>query len=77
MNTEDKVRGIIARVSGKNVTIDSGESLFDSGLLDSFALVDVVNAIEKQFNVKIPDSDLSPRKFSSIQRIQDYLESAK
>jgi acyl carrier protein len=77
MNTEDTIREIIAKVSGKPVTIGASESLFDSGVLDSFALVDVVNGLEQQFKVKIPDSDLSPRKFSSIARIQEYLEPAK
>jgi len=77
MKTEDRIREIIAKVNGKSVNIDAGESLFDSGLLDSFALVEVVTAIEQEFKVKIPDSDLGPRKFSSIARIREYLEAAK
>ena len=75
-NNEENIRAIISKVSGKKVTIGADESLFDSGLLDSFALVDLVAAIEQQFKVKIPDSDLNPRKFSSILRIQEYLKSA-
>ena len=51
------------------------ESLFDSGLLDSFALPDVLSALEKAFSIKIPDSDLNPRKFDSISRIESYIES--
>ena len=51
------------------------ESLFDSGLLDSFALTDLVAAIETEFRIKIPDSDLTPRKFDSIARIVEYIES--
>ena len=51
------------------------ESLFDSGVLDSFALADLVSAIEKQFHISIPDSDLNPRKFESISRIERYLDS--
>ena len=44
-------------------------SLFDSGILDSFALTDVITAVEKEFSIKVPDSDLTPRKFNSISRI--------
>ncbi|MGH9657752.1 MAG: acyl carrier protein [Bryobacteraceae bacterium] len=51
------------------------ESLFDSGLIDSFALTDMVSALELEFSIKIPDSDLNPRKFDSIARIETYLES--
>jgi acyl carrier protein len=49
--------------------------LFDSGYLDSFALADLVAALEKEFGVKIPDSDLNPRKFETVERIESYLES--
>ena len=68
---------IIKRVSKKDTTPEPDESLFDSGLLDSFALPDIVSAIEEAFEVKIPDSDLHPRKFDSIERIETYLESLK
>ena len=66
---------IIERISKKKVTIGPDESLFESGILDSFALADVVTAIEPVFGVKIPDSDLSPRRFDSLARIENYLES--
>ncbi|MGA3025767.1 MAG: acyl carrier protein [Bryobacteraceae bacterium] len=49
------------------------ESLFESGYLDSFALPEVITALEKEFGVKIPDSDLNPRKFESISKIERYL----
>ena len=66
---------IIRSVSGKDTVPANSESLFESGLLDSFALTDLVAALETQFSLQIPDSDLSPRKFDSIERIEAYLES--
>jgi acyl carrier protein len=56
------------------VTPAPDESLFESGLLDSFALADLVSALENEFGVKIPDSDLIPRKFDSLERIESYLD---
>ena len=53
----------------------SNESLFESGLLDSFALPDLIAGIEKEFSLSIPDSELIPRKFDSIDKIVDYLRS--
>jgi acyl carrier protein len=49
------------------------DSLFEGGYLDSFALPEVITALEKEFNVKIPDSDLNPRKFETIVKIEQYL----
>ena len=51
------------------------ESLFESGLLDSFTLTDLVTALESEFSIRIPDSDLTPRKFDSIARIEAYVQS--
>jgi acyl carrier protein len=35
----------------------------------------MVSALEKEFQVQVPDSDLTPRKFESVERIENYLES--
>lgn len=51
------------------------ESLFDSGVLDSFTLVDLASQLETNFGIKIPDSDLTPRKFDTIERIDAYISS--
>ena len=75
MDRQAQITDIIRTVSKKNVTPDADESLFDSGLLDSFALPDVLSALEKAFSIKIPDSDLNPRKFDTISRIDSYIES--
>jgi acyl carrier protein len=68
-----RLRILVQEIAGKPAPEDEQESLFESGLLDSFALPDLVSAIEKEFNLKVPDSDLNPRKFDSIARMDDYL----
>ncbi len=77
MNDQQRVLAIIQRVSKKNVSPDPDESLFESGILDSFALPDVVTEIEKEFAIEVPDGDLTPRKFDSISRIAEYIDSRK
>ena len=76
MDKQAKVIEIISRVTGNKVEIDPDESLFDSGILDSFALTDVIAELEKEFSIKVPDADLTPRKFSSISRIVSYIETS-
>jgi acyl carrier protein len=75
MDNKDRILSIVLKVSGKSEAPDPEESLFDSGFLDSFALPDMVGELEKEFGMKIPDTDLNPRKFESIARIQSYIES--
>ncbi len=75
MDNQARVIDLISRVTGKAVDIDPDESLFDAGVLDSFELNNVIDAMEKEFSIKVPDADLNPRKFSSISRIVSYIES--
>jgi acyl carrier protein len=61
MNPQDKILAIIRKVAHKEVSPAPDESLFDSGILDSFALPDMVGELEKEFRIQVPDSDLNPR----------------
>jgi len=73
MNRRARLRKLVEAAANKSVPSDEDESLFESGLLDSFALPDLVSAIEQEFSVKVPDSDLNPRKFDSIACMDEYL----
>jgi acyl carrier protein len=72
-DTRERLRALIQKVAEKPAPDDPEESLFESGLLDSFALPDLVGAIEKEFSIKVPDADLTPRKFDSLTRMEAYL----
>lgn len=63
----------IHAVASSQTTPAPDESLFDSGLLDSFSLADLAGQLETNFGVTIPDADLTPRKFDTIERIDTYL----
>jgi acyl carrier protein len=71
----ERILAIVHKVSNQTAAPDPDESLFDSGFLDSFALPELLSELEREFGIKIPDSDLHPRKFESIARIQSYIES--
>jgi acyl carrier protein len=72
-DTRERLRAVVEKVSQKPVPQDPDESLFESGLLDSFLLPDVIGAIEEEFSIRVPDADLTPRKFDSIARMESYV----
>jgi acyl carrier protein len=72
-DTRQRLRAVVEKVAEKPVPEDPEESLFESGLLDSFQLPDLVGAIEQEFSIKVPDADLNPRKFDSLSRMEAYL----
>ena len=50
---------IIKKVTKQDTVPAPDESLFDSGLLDSFGSPDLIAAMEKEFGIEVPDSDQS------------------
>lgn len=77
MTDQQKIVNALRVVTKNDAVPDTEESLFDSGYLDSFALPDLVTELERQFGIEIPDSDLNPRKFESVARIETYIQSRK
>ncbi|HLX46169.1 MAG TPA: acyl carrier protein [Bryobacteraceae bacterium] len=73
MISQERIRAVVEKVAQKPIPADPEESLFESGVLDSFALPDMIGELEKEFHLKVPDADLTPRKFDSVARIADYL----
>jgi acyl carrier protein len=73
MDPQARILKVLRQTTGKQIAPAPDESLFLSGLLDSFALADFVTGLEGEFGVKIPDSDLSARKFDTIDKVAAYL----
>ena len=77
MPERDQIQQILQKISRTPLPAQASDSLFDTGVLDSFSLVDLVAGLEQAFHIKIPDSDLNPRQFDSIERIEQYLQSRR
>ena len=77
MSTAAQVRSVLETVAKAPVPEDDEASLFDSGVLDSFGLMEFVAALEKTFGVKVPDEELTPRKFETIARAAAWLDARK
>ena len=74
MNTREKVRQAVVAIAKEPLSDDSA-SLFESGAIDSFGLLDLIQTLEQQFSVKVPDDELSPRRFENVDKITAYFES--
>lgn len=72
MVPKQSIREVVESFAKRTITED--ESLFDSGLLDSFTLPDMVTSLEDKFGIHVPDSELIPQNFDSVNRIYDLLQ---
>lgn len=52
---------------------DRNSSLFQSGVLDSFTLVDFVTVLESECNIKIDDADLRPENFDTLAKVEEFI----
>jgi acyl carrier protein len=78
MAIEEQVKRVVQRVSTQEGADPApNEQLFETGVLDSFGLPDLVAALEQEFGIKIPDSDLLPRNFSSLEQIVKFVEARR
>ena len=73
MELHTRILKVLQQIARKPINPGRDESLFASGLLDSFALTDFVTGLEEEFGVTIPDSDLSARKFDTVDKVAVYL----
>jgi acyl carrier protein len=57
--------------------VDVDLDLFKSGTLDSFALVDFVTVLEESCGIRIPDAEVVPANFRTIEDIDRYVSSRR
>jgi clorobiocin biosynthesis protein CloN5 len=57
---------------GSDLELDS--PLLELGIVDSFSLVEIVVFCERQFGIRIPDSELTPANLESVSALAALLE---
>jgi acyl carrier protein len=57
-----------------NLTVSSPtQDLFETGVLDSMAFVDLVMHLEQQFDIRISTDELEPDNFRSVAKIAGFV----
>ena len=56
-------------------TIRPDEKIISSGLIDSFSLMDLSLLVEKNFGVRIEDTELNAETFDSLQQLAALIQS--
>jgi acyl carrier protein len=77
MSLVDEIRALVAALARAPLPEDPGASLFEAGVIDSFGIVELVARLEEAFGIQVPDADLVPRKFETLDRIAAYLNARR
>ncbi len=78
MNEEDKkILDFIIENYHLDKSFDVDSSLVGSGIIDSMGIVEIVNFLERDLGVKIPDADITVENFETVRSISSYVRSKK
>ncbi len=87
MSKEQIMSELMAYLAESNPIVQSGhevpkdQSLYELGLLDSFGVVEMVAFVEKHWDIKINNKDLTKERFGGLNKmvnvISEYLEQKK
>jgi acyl carrier protein len=73
---EKAIKEIVSRVT-QVANLQDDSELIDSGLLDSFAITNLISELESTFQVRIPGDRVSEANFGRIDRIAAMLADLK
>ena len=61
---------------GEASDVDEEENLVSQGLIDSLGFIELVTAIEKNYNVEIDFSELEPEEFMSVKGLVQQISNS-
>ncbi|ALP89459.1 MULTISPECIES: D-alanine--poly(phosphoribitol) ligase subunit DltC [Clostridium] len=72
---KEKVLEIFIEVTGNDeIAEDLDLNLFDAGLLDSLAIIEVLLKIEENLGIKLQPTDLEREDMSTVNKMTAFLE---
>ena len=79
-DVENKIRDFIVHkiMLKKDVSVlGLDDPLLETGIINSFGIVETVSFIEKEFGITIGDPDIVPENFDSVRAIMNLVNSKK
>ncbi len=69
-----EIRKILTDELGCDLSgVDYDDSLLEAGILDSMAVLELVSALERRFDIQISDDEMMPETLGSIDAIRSLL----
>ena len=71
---EETIYNILEEVTGEDLREESNENLFDSGRLDSLGIIELIVAIEENFNIKLDPAIVGRKDIETPNKLIEYLK---
>jgi acyl carrier protein len=73
---KNKILEILKELKPEQSFTESGNYI-DDGILDSFDVIELINILEREFDIVIDGMDILPEYFSSIDKIENLIKKSK
>jgi acyl carrier protein len=67
----------LAPTDESRARLNDQTELMNSGVLDSFGVVQLILFVEEKFGIRIPDNEIGPDLFASASTISDYIDARR
>lgn len=73
---KEKIISILNDID-EDIVSSNSDNLLEEGVIDSFTIIEILTEIEDQLGIKIPDDQVLPENFISIDKIVELVENCK
>ncbi len=76
MEVKEQIKQYIAEnflFSSNGFDMDDDESFLEAGVVDSLGVVELVTFVEETYNFEVPDDDIVPDNFDSVDNLAAYI----
>ena len=76
MELKEQIKSYIAEnflFSSNGFDMDEDESFLEAGVVDSLGVVELVSFVEETYNFEVPDDDIVPDNFDSVDNLAAYI----
>lgn len=69
----EELLNILAEIKD-DVDFETEDRLIDDGILDSFDILQIISALNDEFDISIPASEIIPENFNSAETLWDMVQ---
>ena len=80
MDSKNQIRGFIQSnflFGSQDAKLSDDDSFFETGIIDSTGMLELVSFVESEFGIKVADTELVPENLDSINRLVDFIDRKK
>ena len=80
MDSNEVIRGFIRSnflFGSPDAKLSDDDSFFETGIIDSTGMLELVSFVESQFGIEVADTELIPENLDSINRLVGFIDRKK